>query len=400
MTPKPPTIRFALAPWALHNRACRDTRLGGVLEPVLTNAMKHGKTRGSRETRTWRPGFTLIELLVVIVILGVVAGLTLHAVGPLTGSVRNAAVVNEINQLDGALMKYRGRYGQFPPTLLANSSAASPSFDQNILLTQVFVRQVRRMFPRFHGQFSDVDTAIRAATVPLHPGYLTGCDLWNLDAAESLVFWLGGMPQIVWATDTRYEVELTGFSTDPTAPFLSKADQPRRTEVLFGFDHRRLVDSDQDGWPEYVPDFDHADSATPPFVYFDAGSYGYLPSYPVEWHPAMATGVDNWGFARPYLVDYTPEVASDPQAHPRPTDFARNDTFQLLCAGADRTYSQLDSVSGATLNEAKNQLTVYPRGEFTIRTVNAWHPIALAQYDNLTNFLDSTLEQAFRGLTR
>jgi len=352
----------------------------------------------SHRSSSRRLGFTLVELLVVVVIVGMVIALLFNSVGSVAGSARNAAVGNEIYRLDSALQSYSRKYGELPPTMLSNFTVASPAFDQDDFQKRVFVGHVHRMFPRYHGQYIEIDSAINAATTPLHPGYITQCSVSNLDAAESLVFWLGGLPQVVWATDARYEVELTGFSIDPSSPFVAKTVQPRRTEVLFDFDRRRLVDSDQDGWPEYVPDFDNADVTTPPFVYFDAGSYGFLPSYPLDWHPALAAGLDGWGFARPYLVSYTPDQTNDPEQHPRPTNFASANSFQLICAGADQRYSQLDSLTGPAINEAKNELTVYPRGQFIVRKSNTWHPIDGSQYDNLTNFIESTLQRDLGAL--
>lgn len=342
-----------------------------------------------------RVAFTLVEVLVVVVILGLVFSLIVGGLGAVSNSARNATVENELYQLDCALLHYSGLYGELPPTMLSSYTAASPSFDQTKFLEQVFTRHVRRMFPRYNGYYDDIEQAINHATVPEHTDSVYnlygGCDLQNLDAAESLVFWLGGLPRIIWATAERYEVELTGFAADPAAPLLPKVDQPQRTNTLFDFDHRRLVDSDMDGWPEYVPDFDGAGPNTPPFVYFDAASYTWLPSYPMQWHPSMSSAADNWGLARPYLKTYTP---NDPQQHPVVTDFAAADGFQLICAGADGKYSQLDETTALAFNEAKNALTVYPRGQFTVRGSTTWQPIAAAQYDNLANFLDSTLEHA------
>ncbi len=359
---------------------------------TLEVPVRGGDTPSSQSRRP-RVAFTLVEVLVVVVILGLVFGLIIGGLGAVSGSVRNATVENELQRLDAALQQYSNQYGELPPTMLSSYTAASPSFDHTQFLRQVFTRHVRRMFPRYNGYYDDIETAINHATVPDNPGYVpaAGCDVQNLDAAESLVFWLGGLPRIVWATAERYEVELTGFAADPVAPLLPQADQPQRTKMLFEFDPRRLVDSDMDGWPEYVPDFDLAGADTPPYVYFDAGSYTWLPSYPMQWHPALASAGVNWGLARPYLKTYTP---NDAEQHPLATDFAAADRFQLICAGVDQKYSQLSSTTALAINEAKNELTVYPRGQFTVRGSTTWQPIAAAHYDNLANFLDSTLEHA------
>jgi len=239
---------------------------------------------------------------------------------------------------------------------------------------------------------------------------VTACDIDTLDAAESLVFWIGGIPKIRKANQTTddYAVELTGFSRDQNNPLLPEYDpnsagggtagvdyQSNRTETLFQFDPKRLVDSDKDGWPEYVPDFGGTNDETPPYVYFDSGSYGVLPRYPDNNHP-----VADWGFALPYLIRYTPNSA-DTKQYPLASNFANADSFQIICAGADNKFGQVPT-SIATLTKAFRRLVVYPRGEYYERKNGSnppissdWKSIDGEEYDNLTNFTESKLETEF-----
>ncbi len=395
-----------------------------------------------RPQPTSRPGFTLVELLMVIVIIGILASLLIVAVAPVIGTANNAVVKTEINQLDIALNNYRDTYGALPPTMVTSRIASPGSGNSTIEILynenrkqQRFLRHVRKMFPRFRGTYLQIAGTPAAPTVPTaNNGILSSatvfagggvyattidrCWLDHMDAAESLVFWLGGIPKIWNANDATYEVELTGFSSDPTNPFLPEYDnpggggtvgvtfQPERTPPLFEFDPRRLVDSDKDGWPEYVPDMGGTAAETPPYAYFDAGTYGLLPYYPPNNHPSLST----WGVARPYLTRYT----SATNALPLPGSFAAAETFQILCAGADLKYSTIRFVDpsgtyGDTNNDTVltqpeveqlvNVLLVYLKGQ-TRNRLNSPATIGSIdgeQFDNLTNFAESKLENEFGG---
>jgi type II secretion system protein G len=66
-------------------------------------------------------GFTLIELLIVIVILGILATVTVFAVGGITRNGQDKACSTELKTLEVALEAYRVEKGVFP----------SPSVDDN-----------------------------------------------------------------------------------------------------------------------------------------------------------------------------------------------------------------------------------------------------------------------------
>ncbi len=388
---------------------------------------------------TPRPGFTLVELLMVIVIIGILAGLLIVAVGPAIGTAKTAVVKTEINQLDVALNNYRDTYGSLPPTMFTKDGAYATSGtaenEKEVTKLKRFDRHMRKSFPRFrlsgdyNGDSSTDENDIREEYTDLlstatdfsgvaNYGGVTSCDLSTMDPAEALVFWLGGIPKI-WKADLstgEYEVELTGFSKNPTDPLLQEYPptgggtagvdyQSERTPTLFEFDTRRLVDVDRDGWPEYIPDTG-AGLDTPPLTYFDAGSYGVAPYFPYDSHP----NINQWGITRPYLIRYTSAAADDPLQ----SSFANSESFQILCAGSDNVYSALTaSDSSTTFGDTNNDLTltateidqlvlllpVYPEGLFYSlnsdpRTTGS---IDAPQFDNLTNFAESKLENDFNS---
>lgn len=62
-------------------------------------------------------GFTLIELLIVIVILGILAGIVLFAVGGVTNRGNLAACRSDLKTIQVAVEAYRAKNGNYPPNL-------------------------------------------------------------------------------------------------------------------------------------------------------------------------------------------------------------------------------------------------------------------------------------------
>ena len=63
-------------------------------------------------------GFTLIELMSVIVILGVLAGIVVFAVGGITDTGNLAACKSDVKTLDVAVEAYKAKNGDYPADLL------------------------------------------------------------------------------------------------------------------------------------------------------------------------------------------------------------------------------------------------------------------------------------------
>jgi general secretion pathway protein G len=64
-------------------------------------------------------GFTLIELMIVIVILGVLAGIVIFAVGGIQDTGNLAACKSDVKTVDVAVEAYQAKHGvgQYPPDL-------------------------------------------------------------------------------------------------------------------------------------------------------------------------------------------------------------------------------------------------------------------------------------------
>ena len=62
-------------------------------------------------------GFTLIELMIVIVILGVLAGIVIFAVGGITDNGNVAACKSDVKTVSVAVEAYKAKNGTYPTTL-------------------------------------------------------------------------------------------------------------------------------------------------------------------------------------------------------------------------------------------------------------------------------------------
>jgi general secretion pathway protein G len=82
-----------------------------------------------RKARREESGFTLIELLIVIVILGVLAGIVVFAVGGITNTGQTAACKADIKTVKTAVEAYRAQSGAYPATGdVAAEAALVPGF--------------------------------------------------------------------------------------------------------------------------------------------------------------------------------------------------------------------------------------------------------------------------------
>ena len=120
--------------------------------------------QGNARRCTFR-GFTLIELMVVMVILAILVSLVSVAVVNAISQARQTAVKTEIDALDQAMRQFKLKFGTCPPNF------ADPA---------VLQRAWSHMFSRSQDQPPK-----------------------NLDAAQSLVFWLSGFSPRPDSSDYR-----------------------------------------------------------------------------------------------------------------------------------------------------------------------------------------------------
>lgn len=73
-------------------------------------------------------GFTLIELLIVIVILGILAGIVLFAVGGIQDRGTLSACRSDLKTIEVAVEAYRAKNGNYPPDLVPSLTTSPNQF--------------------------------------------------------------------------------------------------------------------------------------------------------------------------------------------------------------------------------------------------------------------------------
>ncbi len=189
-----------------------------------------------------REGFTLIELMITISIIALLIGLIVPAYHSVQQKARKAEVTVDIKSLSGALAAFKARYLGFPPSSITiHSTAAGWNGDPHSK------RWVKKFWPQFNFNGSG--------------GLgLTSGSSETLNGAECLVFFLGGVSR-----KTGNDFEMLGFSNNPAAPFSKTGTS--RVNPFIEFKVSRLIDADNDGFPEYL---DPLPGQTQPYLYFSA----------------------------------------------------------------------------------------------------------------------------------
>jgi|GEM_PF-190629 len=107
--------------------------------------------------------FTLIELLVVISIIGVLAGLTLPALGTIKGAQYKKVARAELKRIETALENYKAKYGAYPPSN-QNAIAPIPTYKAPL---------ARSMFPQLYYELTGVTHNVAAKTFTTLDGVAT-----------------------------------------------------------------------------------------------------------------------------------------------------------------------------------------------------------------------------------
>ena len=131
-----------------------------------------------------------------------------------------------------------------------------------------------------------------------------GLLLNDIDAAEALVLWLGGLPRSIapWTLEATPEPQ----GKLSSMPKIGSDGILFPLNGGFDFDTSRLRDVDDDGWPEYYPP--SGGNRMAPYVYFDMLSCTevqtnrqFLSQYPSADRPKSKKLIESWGVAVPYV---------------------------------------------------------------------------------------------------
>ncbi|MEC9091286.1 MAG: prepilin-type N-terminal cleavage/methylation domain-containing protein [Planctomycetota bacterium] len=331
-------------------------------------------------------GFTLVELLVVIIIIGLLAGLLIPAIGAAMRRSKEFVIQKDMLDLSGALENFKSKYGVYPVDVRY--------FDEqfnNFSLITAFVDRLsdRHVYNRIASQANGPGHVFSLSVD--HPGLVNPYDTGGkfryprtMDAAECYVFFLyelSNNPEY----PLGYIYDVNNVDGDNETVWI--IDPNGQKNSFFSFKDTHLTDLDGDGWLEYVPN-----PASPvPYCYFDSRSYT---SAAVEIvNSCVYPGSTETGTCVPYC-QMTPNgpVWLEPQG------------YQLISAGVDGVYgaSWVDN-SGALAVPLSSVRRCSDFVQYRLDN-SSWNPDVDASYlysppklgvehnDNLVQYFDGRLD--------
>ncbi len=324
---------------------------------------------------TRRPGFTLVELLVVIAIIGLLAAIAIPAIFGAVTNAREAAIAQEISQLEMAVESYKNANNDYPPNFFEDYS--SPTTWTNTVAFRHLKRVTRH-------------ASENMAAWTLGGNALLGAPAdTQIDAAETLMFWLGGLSKNASSPVSGGNGPLilsgTTVAVRPTA---------ERENSYFEFKEDRIIDVDGDGLPEYRPPY----GEPAPYVYFDGRAYDNTPDSNndgipdagsddlyAQYPPASNTTlIAQFGVVRPYVVAATGAGNVTPV-------YANDGKFQIISAGLDGRYGEITGSEFTTAMTRKTYTTEFSQGKTQFTGAINYRP---EDFDNITNFSGGPLEDA------
>lgn len=304
-------------------------------------------------------GFTLVEMLVVIAIIGILAAILVPALGGAIRRSKIGAVAMELNQLSQAVEAFKLEFSDYPPDF--TDPVAFEAF-------------MRKAFPR---NTREMDYTLSTSWFKAPPWTPPSgkVDPRTLDPAEALVFWLSAIKK-----NPRDPLNIDNKHPN-TSYVVDGAGEP---VSFFEFDETRLIDIDDDGWPEYASK--HSPKA--PYVYFD----GRVATYPTvspttryayhgSQYPKPVDGDLGVGFTRPYRSNSDIDIRDNGKTQPQPPASPLNSTtwlepgkFQIHWPGLDNHFG---SRTGTASDASDWVYKRFPDPNYTLSDEDG---------DNLANF--------------
>lgn len=245
--------------------------------------------------KSLRRGFTLIELLVAVVIISVLIALIAPAIIGAQRAAKEAAVRNEISDLAKALTAFKATFGHEPPSSISlYHTQAGWTGDP------ASMAKIRQIWPEY--DFTQNDLGI---TRPV-----------NLNGAECLAFFLGGVPSAVASPQIPTP---TGFAKSNSRPF--QAGTASRHGPFIEFNRSRTIrttnpaNTGDTNLIMYVDGVSGASGVAKPFLYFSSYEGGGY----------VSTELTGSGIANIYL-----QATGGPAWNTQ--------SFQIISAGMDGDY--------------------------------------------------------------
>lgn len=325
-----------------------------------------------KATKGRRYGFTLVELLVAVSIIAILMSIAVPTAYYAYVRAKKAAMKMEVTNLATAIEQYKQKYGDYPPD--------GSNWD-------VVARHLRKAFPRMAStELGTLQTACGGTGSGTFP-------LGVMNRAEALVFFLGG-----FSSDPQHPF------TGPGGPFVMVSGSPvyntDRENAIYDFGSNLKLDIVDETYfgmtvlgvaePADIMPVATVKGAGVPTAYFDSRTYVFdVPSIGTIFNAYENSSASAlaFGTARPYLSTTTSTMTGGYK-------YVNDKTFQLVVAGLDNRF-------GGYSSTAATVLFIFPTGQpIVVGTPPTPAPSARynssqdlsAQFDNVTNFSEATLE--------
>ena len=278
--------------------------------------------------------------MVVIIIIGILVGFLLPAIGGALRRSKEFTIQTEMKQLVGAIEKFK-------------SDHLYPIDFRDPTIINSFVNKLAP-----NHRYGDVANGWYLATLPNpHPGGPATRSPSTIGPDEVIPFMLGEI--------TNNQEYPFGVYFDGTNWLLDPSGTPNR---VFDFDDERLTDLDGDGWFEYVP----PNSPPRPYCFFDARSYNdAINAGTITLIDLIYTGLDDSGSCFPY-ADFQATAANGGTVV-----YEEAQKFQIICAGMDGIYGKAAVAAGIRYSKNDDAGLTFPHR------------------DNLVSFRDGRLDAGF-----
>lgn len=268
--------------------------------------------------RSARSGFTLIEVLIVIAIIAILVGLTTAGVMYFGRSGPDMVVKAEIRQFDSGL---KAAMQELNGVTYVPSYLALREDNEYVLSNPAEAATVSFLQKAFGKRINLTPVSLGGSGIDWNGN--GGIDSsaggpYVLQGHHCLVFWLGGIPAPVSATNPT--LGFLGFSTDPTNP---AAPGGSRKGPWFQFKTARLV-MDANTFLYYTDGYTGKGPITAmPYAFFSGGSSGNAYQLGVNSYQTVAGDCPTLGVL-PYFQGSGTQIR-----------FENKGSFQVISAGRD-----------------------------------------------------------------